>query len=50
MYASPFLTRDVLLTLDSNDFGHLLGGTFYGQPALTPGRFLETERTAGRLK
>ena len=40
---------DVLLTLDRNDFGHLLGGTFYGLPVLTPGQFLEAERTAGRL-
>ena len=40
---------DVLLTLDRNDFGHLLGGTSYGLPALTPGLFLGTERTAGRL-
>ena len=41
---------DVLLTLDRNDFGHLLGGTFYSLPVLTPGQFLEAERTAGRLK
>ncbi len=40
---------DVLLTLDRSDFGRLLGGTFYGLPVLTPGQFLEAERTAGRL-
>jgi hypothetical protein len=40
---------DVLLTLDRNDFGGLLGRTFYGLSVLTPGMFLERERAAGRL-
>jgi predicted nucleic acid-binding protein len=40
---------EVLLTLDRGDFGALLGGLFYGLPILTPGMFLERERTAGRL-
>jgi hypothetical protein len=40
---------DVLLTLDRNDFGAILGGTFYGLSVLTPGMFLERERAAGRL-
>ena len=41
---------DVLLTLDRNDFGALLGGAFYGLSILTPGMFLEHERAAGRLR
>jgi predicted nucleic acid-binding protein len=40
---------DVLLTLDSGDFGSLLGHTFYGLSVLTPGMFLRRERAAGRL-
>jgi hypothetical protein len=40
---------DVLLTLDRGDF-EPLGGEFYGLAILTPGRFLQRERTAGRLK
>lgn len=41
---------DVLLTLDRNDFGKLLGISFYGMPILRPGVFLERERQAGRLR
>jgi hypothetical protein len=40
---------EALLTLDRDDFGKLLGGTFYGLPLLTPGDFLERERAATRL-
>lgn len=40
---------DVLLTLDRDDFGGLMGGAFYGLPVLKPGVFLERERAAGRL-
>lgn len=47
---SAFAWADVLLTLDRADFGALLGHDFYGLPILTPGMFLELERTAGRLK
>ena len=41
---------DVLLTLDQGDFGPMLGGSFYGLPVLKPGKFLERERGAGRLR
>jgi len=44
-----FAWADVLLTLDSADFGELLGKTFYGLRVLKPGIFLEQERSAGRL-
>ena len=40
----------VLLTLDAADFGGLLGRQFYGMPLLSPSEFLESERSAGRLK
>ena len=40
---------DVLLTLDRNDFGPLMGTGFYGLAVLTPGNFLRRERAAGRL-
>ena len=40
---------EVLLTLDSGDFGELMGGSFYGLRVLKPGAFLEEERSAGRL-
>ena len=33
----------MLLTLDSKDFGELLGSEFYGLPVLRPGAFLERE-------
>ena len=41
---------DVLLTLDREHFGDLLGRTFYDMPILKPGDFLERERAAGRLR
>jgi predicted nucleic acid-binding protein len=47
---SAFAWADILLTLDSADFGHLLGASFYGMPVLRPGQFLHRERTAGRLR
>jgi hypothetical protein len=40
----------VLLTLDQNDFGELLGGNFYGLEIMKPGAFFERERAAGTLK
>jgi hypothetical protein len=40
----------MLLTLDSADFGDLLGTSFYGMPVLRPGQFLHRERAAGRLR
>jgi predicted nucleic acid-binding protein len=40
----------VLLTLDRRDFGAVMGGRFYGLDVLTPGDFLERERSGGRLK
>ncbi len=46
---SALAWSQVLLTLDRADFGKLFGGTFYGLSILTPGMFLERERTAGRL-
>ena len=39
----------VLLTLDRGDFGAVAGGGFYGLDVLTPGDFLQRERSAGRL-
>ena len=47
---TAFAWSEVLLTLDQNDFGKLLGDNFYGLPLLTPGAFLQRERTAGRLE
>lgn len=46
---SALAWADVLLTLDSRDFGDLLGNSFYGLSVLRPGAFLERERAAGRL-
>ena len=47
---SAFAYADVLLTLDTHDFGSLMDRTFYGLPVLRPGVFLERERAAGRLR
>ena len=47
---SALAWADVLLTLDSKDFGELLGGDFYGLPVLRPGAFLERERAMNRLR
>ncbi len=47
---SALAWADILLTLDSGDFGELMGGTFYGLRVLKPGTFLEQERAAGRLQ
>jgi hypothetical protein len=47
---SALAWSDVLLTLDSNDFGGLMGKIFYGLRVARPGQFLAEERTAGRLK
>jgi predicted nucleic acid-binding protein len=47
---SALAWADVLLTLDSKDFGELLGGDFYGLPVLRPGAFLERERELSRLE
>ena len=47
---SALAWADGLLTLDRNDFGNLLGASFYGLAILTPGQFLQRERAAGRLK
>jgi predicted nucleic acid-binding protein len=47
---SALAWADVLLTLDRNDFGDLLGGLFYNLRVLRPGMFLEQERAAGRLR
>ena len=41
---------ETLLTLDRGDFGSFMGRQFYGLDVLTPGDFLERERSAGRLK
>ena len=40
---------EVLLTMDRNDFGAVMGSGFYGLDVLVPGDFLERERVAGRL-
>ena len=47
---SALAWADVLLTRDTGDFGDLLGGSFYELLVLTPGAFLQRERSAGRLK
>lgn len=47
---SALAWADVLLTLDRGDFGDWLGRTFYGLELLTPGQFLQRERSSGRLK
>jgi hypothetical protein len=47
---SALAWADILLTLDRNDFGDLLGNTFYGLTVLKPGMFLQQERPAGRLQ
>jgi len=47
---SALAWADVLLTLDSKDFGELLGGDFYELPVLRPGAFLERERAMNRLR
>ena len=41
---------DVLLTLDTKDFGELLGSEFYELSILRPGTFLEREREMNRLQ
>jgi hypothetical protein len=46
---SALAWADVLLTRDTADFGELLGGSFYELLVLTPGDFLQRERSAGRL-
>jgi hypothetical protein len=45
---SALAWADVLLTLDSRDFGDLIGRTFYGLPVLRPGAFLQRERAMKR--
>jgi predicted nucleic acid-binding protein len=47
---SALAWADVLLTLDTGDFGDILGGSFYELLVLTPGAFLQRERSEGRLK
>lgn len=47
---SALAWADVLLTLDSADFGKFLGSSFYGMPILRPGQFLRSERATGRLR
>ena len=47
---SALAWADVLLTLDRDDFGALLGQSFYGLHVLRPGMFLERERAAERLQ
>lgn len=41
---------DVLLTLDTADFVSLLGTSFYALQVLTPGMFLEWQRSKGGLR
>jgi predicted nucleic acid-binding protein len=47
---SALAWADALLTHDRGDFVELLGREFYGLSILTPGAFLERERSAGRMK
>ena len=46
---SALAWSDVLVTLDSKDFGELLGSEFYGLPVLRP-TFLEREHAMNRLR
>ena len=46
---SALAWADVLLTRDTRDFGAILGRSFYELQVLTPGGFLQRERSAGRL-
>jgi len=41
---------NVLLALDSGDFGSLLGGQFYGRSVMAPSEFPQSERNRGRLQ
>lgn len=47
---SALAWADVLLTLDTGDFGGLMEKPFYGLHVVKPGLFLERERKFGRLK
>lgn len=47
---SALAWANVLLTLDQNDFGSLMGTTFYGLLILKPGAFLERCRDLGTLR
>jgi hypothetical protein len=47
---SALAWSDVLLTLDTRDFGELLDSEFYGLAVLRPGAFLERERAMDRLR
>jgi len=47
---SALAWSDVLITLDTRDFGELLGSEFYGLAVLRPGAFLERERAMNRLR
>ena len=47
---SALAWSDVLLTLDTRDFGELLDSEFYGLAVLRPGAFLERERAMKRLR
>jgi predicted nucleic acid-binding protein len=47
---SALAWADVLLTLDQGDFGGLMDKPFYGLQVIKPGKFLEQERAAGRLR
>ena len=42
-------SADILLSLDRNDFRSLLDKTVYGLQILTPGKFLQSQREAGRI-
>lgn len=47
---SALAWSEILLTLDEEDFGPLMRQPFYGLLVLRPGTFLESERTAHRLR
>ena len=47
---SALAWSDVLLTLDTRDFGELLDSEFYGLAVLRPGAFLERERAMKRRR
>ncbi len=46
---SAYASADILLTLDSKDFGHLLKKEFYGLRVLKPADFLIERRSLGEI-
>jgi hypothetical protein len=47
---SALAWAEILLTLDQQDFGKLMDGSFYGLRIMRPGVFLLEQRTSGILR